>query len=315
MKKLVLIHILFGLVTSLQAQITLIPDANFENFLIQQGIDSDGIINGQVLTSDVDIVTVLAFWPNSIIEDLTGIEDFSALETIVIPGMNITTLNLTQNTNLNTLNFGETNINELDLSQNSNLEHLFFGENPNLTYLDVSQNTLLYDFYCSYCFVTKIDLSQNLNLKNVEIKGNKDITSINLLNGANTDIAFLRIQNNTTLGCVQVDDPEAVIAGVDPPYDNWVIENNPIISEDCFLGLEDYGQKGVVLYPNPVKDVLSIESATHIKKVKIYTMFGLLVKEVTANFKEISLAELPTGLLVVEISTEKGGSIEKIVKE
>lgn len=44
---------------NLYAQITEIPDQYFEQALIDKGIDSDGIINGQVLTSDINTVTEL----------------------------------------------------------------------------------------------------------------------------------------------------------------------------------------------------------------------------------------------------------------
>jgi len=37
--------------------------------------------------------------------------------------------------------------------------------------------------------------------------------------------------------------------------------------------------------------------------------------EITENFNEISMANLPSGLLLVEIETEKGKMIEKIIKE
>ena len=44
------------LISSLQAQITLIPDPYFEVKLISLGIDSDGVINGQILSSDAAAV-------------------------------------------------------------------------------------------------------------------------------------------------------------------------------------------------------------------------------------------------------------------
>jgi hypothetical protein len=43
------------------AQTTAIPDQNFEQALIDMNIDIDGVINGQVLTSDIDDVIELDF--------------------------------------------------------------------------------------------------------------------------------------------------------------------------------------------------------------------------------------------------------------
>jgi len=60
------------------AQNVVIPDKNFERALIEQGIDSDGEINGQVLNSDVFSVTSLDV-TNKNIKDLTGIQEFKSL--------------------------------------------------------------------------------------------------------------------------------------------------------------------------------------------------------------------------------------------
>lgn len=61
------------------AQTTAIPDINFEQILINEGIDSDGTINGQVLTSDIVGVLHLDLL---FVYDLTGLQDFVALESL-----------------------------------------------------------------------------------------------------------------------------------------------------------------------------------------------------------------------------------------
>ena len=81
---------------------TYIPNSKFEQALIDLGIDSDGTINGQVLTSDIDTVTVLNVRYKQIY-DLTGIEDFTALEDLNIELNHIQTLDLFGNLNLKTL--------------------------------------------------------------------------------------------------------------------------------------------------------------------------------------------------------------------
>lgn len=56
MKKLILT--LLSLVPFItKAQVTLIPDPVFEQLLINLNIDSDGIVNGQLLTSDAQNIT------------------------------------------------------------------------------------------------------------------------------------------------------------------------------------------------------------------------------------------------------------------
>tara|TARA_R110002124_G_scaffold120895_7_gene279107 strand:+ start:6300 stop:7688 length:1389 start_codon:yes stop_codon:yes gene_type:complete len=81
------------------------------------------------------------------------------------------------------------------------------------------------------------------------------------------------------------------------------------------LGIEDINSLGIKIYPNPAKEVLRIESPIPLKKVSIYSVLGNTLKEVTTNFQEIATAKLPTGLLLVEIETEKGTVVEKIIKQ
>jgi len=55
MKTILYILFVIAIGYNTTAQITLIPDPKFEQFLIDEGIDSDSVINGQVLTSDIEI--------------------------------------------------------------------------------------------------------------------------------------------------------------------------------------------------------------------------------------------------------------------
>lgn len=85
--------------------------------------------------------------------------------------------------------------------------------------------------------------------------------------------------------------------------------------ENRLLGVEDYQDIKISLYPNPVKDVLVIESPIAIQKVVVYNILGSKLFEITENFKEASMASLPKGLFLVEIHTENGSMTEKVMKE
>ena len=325
MKKLVLIHILFGLVTSLQAQITLIPDPYFEGVLVGFGIDTDGEVNGQAFTIDLEEVTELTILYQELITDVTGIEAFINLEKLKLSDMGITHLDVSNATNLRELELGFVSIDALDLSNNTNLTnlHLLLCDVGNsncdfpstLTTLDLSNNILLNQLLIFDTEIINLDLSNNPDIGFIEITRNNSLNSINFKNGNNSQTFWLQFTDNLNLECVQVDDPEAVIAGVDPPYDNWVIENNPIISEDCFLGLEENKLNEITIYPNPIKSILRIDSQEPIKKVSIYNLLGSKLLEVLDNFNEIAMADLPAGILLVEIETEKGVTVKKVIKE
>jgi len=73
-----------------------IPDINFEQALIDQGIDSKEILDGCVNTTDINSITLLDLSDRGIV-DLSGIEDFEILEELLIPGNSIPSIDLSQN--------------------------------------------------------------------------------------------------------------------------------------------------------------------------------------------------------------------------
>jgi hypothetical protein len=307
------------------SQITLIPDPEFEIYLLNIGVDTDGSLNGQVFTSDIeDEIDLLFPWGAPEITDLTGIEDFTSIEILDLRSINITELNISNNLILNKLTITDVSLESLDISNNSLLETLFITLNSGglftspISNLDLSNNVLLRSFDISGVNISEIDFSQNINLSTLEIFRSEELTSINLKNGNNINLNWVRIENNTVLECVQVDDPTAVIAGVDPPYDNWIIENDPIITDDCQLGVSDnILANNINIYPNPVSTTLTIDnnSKVQIKTIKIYDVLGRLVLQEKDRFTRIDVSQLTSGLLFVQLETEQGVLTKKVIKE
>jgi hypothetical protein len=267
---------------NIYAQITAIPDANFEQALIDLGIDSDAIINGQVLTSDIDTVIILNV-SNKGIEDLTGIEDFTALENLDVSNNNLIVLELSNNLQLKELygnNTGGVNLSifSLDLSNNINLELLNF-EN--------------------------IFVLESLNLKN----GNNSILTVRILCEFEGEACTL-----TELNCVMVDDEVAATNG-EAPYSGWYIQADYVYSEDCILGIIDNLQSQVVIAPNPTNGLIHIKTDYFINSIKVFDVFGRLVLEQNNSSNQIEVSSLSTGLLFVQIETDKGIATKKIVKE
>jgi len=165
---LALIFLVFG---NIYSQTTAIPDANFEQALIDLNIDKDGVINQSVATADISGLTNLAIY-NKGIADLTGIQDF---------------ISLTQ------LNCGSNQITSIDLSQNIALERLFCANNTFLTSIDVSQNTALWLLNISNSQISSIDLSKNLDLKEFSCQGSQ-FSSIDVSN--NKALTWLKCDYN-----------------------------------------------------------------------------------------------------------------------
>lgn len=208
-----------------EPDITLIPDTNFEQALIDLSIDSDGIINGQILTEDALGVTFLNVSNKNII-DLTGIEAFVDLEHLNCKNNQITELNVSFNTNLRFLYCESNQLSEIDVSDNLNLEWFHFTNNQistvdvtnnvklislvceqnQISSLDLSQNNLLYQLNCSYNPLSTIDVSHNPNLIHFLCIGNQlsslDVSNNTMLSSLrcqNNDIEILDLTNNTSL--------------------------------------------------------------------------------------------------------------------
>ena len=97
MKKLLLLLFLgFSIVGF--SQNTAIPDSNFEQALIDLGLDT-APINGSVPTANISAVTSLVV-DNNNIADLTGIEDFIALTYLNCRSNQLTSLDVSNNTAL-----------------------------------------------------------------------------------------------------------------------------------------------------------------------------------------------------------------------
>jgi hypothetical protein len=121
---------------SVVGQFTYVPDGNFEQRLINLGLDD--LLDGQVLTSNINIVSSLIVSMSSI-SDLTGIEDFTAL-TLLSCGHNpLTNLDLSNNTLLTTLWCYESQLTCLNIANGNNTDigWLSLGGNPNLTCIEV----------------------------------------------------------------------------------------------------------------------------------------------------------------------------------
>ncbi len=253
------------------AQTTAIPDPNFEQALIDLGIDSDGTVNGSVATSDISGVTELDLFDRSI-SDLTGIQDFISLIS-------------------------------LDLEDNQ------------LTSLDLSNNTALVSLDCVDNKITGLDLSNNTALTSLNCIDNK-LTSLNIRNGNNSIITFFNAINNGTLTCIQVDDETNANNGI-APYDNWDKDGTTTYAEDCQYVLsinDEILDQTLNLYPNPVSEILSIESKLPLQGIEIYNLLGQEVKQVHSNFETINLKDLSRGIYLIKISSENGSTVRKLIK-
>jgi len=148
MKKLLLILLFFPMIGF--GQQTYVPDDNFENYLethtawgmlVPMGDPNsmgDGTMNDYVTTTNINTITDLNIAGNGSynISDLTGIEDFTALDDLRCYSNQLTNLDLTANTALTFLDCSDNQLSILDVSNNSSLVILSCHDNQ-LTSLDI----------------------------------------------------------------------------------------------------------------------------------------------------------------------------------
>ena len=182
---------------SVDCELTQVPDTNFENYLETHDASGNtvsigdassmgnGVANdGWVFTNAINSVTNLTI--NSLsIADLTGIEDFAALETLACRSNSLTTLDLSGNSALTTIDCYSNQLTSINLTQNTNLTHLSCDKNS-LASLDLTQNTQLLQLRCAENDLVTIDLSQNTVLERLYIYRNEltslDVTQNTVLN-------------------------------------------------------------------------------------------------------------------------------------
>src|SRR5690554_6692288 len=287
--KTLLYILLFSIGASSFAQITYIPDSLFEQALIDLGIDSDGTINGQVLTSDIESVIVLDLDHRGI-QDLTGLEDFAALEILDVDGSQLTSLDVSNNIQLKELYCSSDSagfnmmIASLYLSNNVNLE-LLYGEN--LIFLE------------------------SLNVKN----NNNTILTVNLPCFFEGELCEL-----PELNCVMVDD-EVAATKKEAPYSRWFIAADYYYSEDCTLGVNSLAQQQFSMHPNPAKNELFLNSngKTGNLNIKIFSIEGRLLSTQNLKFERqasLDVSTLSKGVYFLNIEEENGNtSIKKFIKK
>ena len=204
--------------------LTYIPDDNFETYLEANGMGNGVPNDDSVTTANINIVTYLDV-SSQTISDLTGIEDFTALDTLWCSSNQLTALDVSNNTALTSLSCSSNQLTAFDVSNNTALTFLDCNYNQ-LTSLDVSQNynlielkcfnnqitsfdvsncTALIQLNCHHNQITTLDVSNNPSL-NYLLCDTNQLTNLDLRNGNNSNFLYFYSSGNPNLICINVDD-------------------------------------------------------------------------------------------------------------
>ena len=189
------------------------PDENFRLYLLDQEWGADFTI------TDAEIAEITSLAVNSKkIESLKGIEHFTALKSLVCnSNYNLTELDVTALTALETLNCSGCKLASLDVSRLQALKDLNCSSNSAIAELNVAQNTALTRLNCSSTSLTSLDVTKNTELDTLicnslsklteafDLSNNKKLLYLSYNYGyapvdpsKNTELQYLSLTRNTT---------------------------------------------------------------------------------------------------------------------
>jgi hypothetical protein len=90
-------------------------------------------------------------------------------------------------------------------------------------------------------------------------------------------------------------------------YDTFIV-NAPV-------SVDEFQVEAIALSPNPVKNILNINSPIPIKKAVIYSILGTPLEVLAHQQSAWDISFLPPGIYFLYIDTEKGKYIERFMKE
>lgn len=171
-------------------------DETFENYCLQYyDQDQDGMIS----QAEAEAVTEMSLIFGNVvnIKSLTGIEAFTKLQKLVIGTqfdlVPITSLDLTQNTELTSLELYINNLKTIDLSQNTQLTSLIIMGPAIMTGIDLSKNTELRTLELTELGLEELDLTYNTKLTTLNCNDNQlTVLDVSTL----TRLRFLRCETN-----------------------------------------------------------------------------------------------------------------------
>ncbi|WP_121667941.1 T9SS type A sorting domain-containing protein [Mesonia aquimarina] len=305
---IIILSLLYSL--TLIAQTTSIPDQQFEQILINEGIDSDGVINGQVVTSDIDTVLNLDL---DEVEDLTGLEDFIALESLVLdegggptsPDWPNIPIDLTGNLNLKKLEiWSYEGLSGLDFTGLINLEEvkIFEGQHDVLT-----------------MFIDELDLSTNAKINRVEIHFVEYLQYINLQNENNVNMQNFELEvdyYSPRSLCIKVDDATKATNNT-APYNTWLlsgVDPNFYDTGECNLSLKQAEVIEVTLHPNPTENTFQLQTQAEVQKVELFSLQGKKLAQFSSQ-ENYDISFLETGIYFLKVSTTRGSQTLRLLKQ
>ena len=217
-------------------------------------------------TRSAVVVTRVSSGLTQKIASLSGIENFTNLETLDFSGHGISEVDLSENTKLTSLNCSNNQLAALDLSQQPALTTLNCSGNKLSGSLDVSANTQLVTLDCSTNEITALDLSANTALETLNCSTNKLSGDLNVT--ACPKVSEINCTGNEELSQLVLPDNQETPAEVTVDETTSVVTGEslgPVIFED-----ENLAAYVLEKYDADDDGQISPEEALSVTKIDMY---------------------------------------------
>jgi hypothetical protein len=269
-------------------------------------IDISANINLKIFTGSFNSFHSLDFSNNTALEsiecyfcelDTVILGDLPNVDTLLLPNNNLANLDISGLDAISFIIIRFNDLKNLDTTQNNLLE-IAVIHNNNFIDLNFNTNEALHILECS----------------NNESLGNINLNNENNLNFDTTTNSSSNFTNLPLLNTVCLDDVESDLAA-------FILEqvaHDVTFLENCTLGSAAERQTVIAIYPNPVKDFITIENREYRLDYRLYDTHGSLILESINNvyrYVQLDVSSLENGIYFMEIHTIDGeNTIMKIIK-
>lgn len=298
------------------AQIIDFPDVNFKNALVNTictdtdgngSFDSDADLNDD---GEIDIEEALKIisldLSNKQISSLEGIGNFKNLERLYCLQNEIITLNLQELSNLTFLSCGTNQLSILNIQELDNLEYVYCNNNL-LTTINAKGLVNLKTLDCNTNQLINLDVQELANLKTLRCYKNH-LTALYLKEAKlNHTLLF---QENPELSYICCDEDRIT------EIKNMAIANgqNCEVDSECSVTNTQDLYTNINTYPNPVSDILYLDSNDHWIKADIYDIAGRIMRSISFDGQSMDVSELESGTYFIRLKDGEKVGLVKFVK-
>ena len=211
----------------------------------------------------------------------------------------------------------EKNITSIDVSRNTQLKFLYCCNNK-LSSLDLSKNTELFVLNCNDNKLSRLDISKNTNLRALFCYGNNfstqalDAIYCALPDRTGKDNGLIEPVKNSSdpnhATVLATNAQNAIDKNWNVLYDEGGAYIHTTGSYDCSTAVAEAAtEPSLTLYPNPVADVLYLSATA--RTIRVYDMYGTEVAHAT-DTDRVEVSHLPAGVYTVKAD----GTVAKMVK-